>query len=145
MDHLVQFAVHAHLEAGGDEVLPGGDHVQPVGVDVGQQGGGRGVGPDLQVGVPRELVNVEVVGVLVGDQDGLRAVQRLLLAERAGVDHERPVALLQPDEGVGVLEDPHAGSLGTYRTSGRWSRRRTGRSPSGAAGDGGSLAPAFRR
>ncbi|GAA5023729.1 hypothetical protein GCM10023317_68940 [Actinopolymorpha pittospori] len=57
--------------------------------------------------MPVELVRVEVVGVLVGDQYRLGAVQGLLLAERAGIDHERPVVLLQPDQGMGELHDAH--------------------------------------
>jgi hypothetical protein len=50
-----------------------------------------------------ELVDIDVVGVLVGDEHRRGPDQRLALGVGAGVDHEHPVAVLEPDAGMAVL------------------------------------------
>ena len=72
-------------------------------------------GPDLggRVGLqgrPQPLL-VEVVGVLVRDEDRVRADRGVLLAEAAGVDDERAPVLLQADAGVRLLRELHGSIL----------------------------------
>ena len=104
VDHGVQLAVDLDVEAGGGERVAVAD-----GVHAAREGGGEllrdaAQGPELggRVGLqggPQPAL-VEVVGVLVGDQDGVRAERRVRLAEAARVDDERPPVLLQTDAGV---------------------------------------------
>ena len=54
------------------------------------------------------LVDVDVVGMLVRDEDAVGAVEgRVDLAEHAGVDDERAVAVVEADAGVGELRQLH--------------------------------------
>ena len=48
-----------------------------------------------------------VVGVLVGDQHGVRAVDGLGVGEDAGVEDDRGAVVLDADTGMAELRDPH--------------------------------------
>jgi hypothetical protein len=96
---------HAHVEA-----RPGLDHGHPLG-EVGralpQLRCDRLDRVDRRVG-GRQVVGVEVVRVLVGDEHRRGAVNGLGIGEDPGVDdHHRPV-VLQSHTGVAELRDPHA-------------------------------------
>src|SRR5687768_6099667 len=78
------------------------------------------------------MVGEVVVGVLVRDHHGVRAVDGLGLGEAAGVDDEGVAVVLDADAGVAELRDAHAPSLGgsssaatplptTIRPCSRWS------------------------
>jgi hypothetical protein len=89
------------------------DHVQPFGEAV-ELRGHRPVRPDLERGVGLqgrpEPVGSEVVGVLVGDEDGARTVEGARIGEHAGVDDQPTVPLAQDDAGVAVLDQLHGSS-----------------------------------
>ena len=105
VDDGVQLAVHLDVEAGGGEGVALADGVHPAGEGGGRAARRRCQRPDLgrRVGFharPQPAL-VEVVRVLMGDQDRVRADRRVLLAEHTGVDDERLPVLLQPDTGMG--------------------------------------------
>jgi hypothetical protein len=54
------------------------------------------------------VVGVHVVGVLVGDQDGVRAVECGGVGEHPRVDDDDTAVSLDPHAGVPELRDPHA-------------------------------------
>ena len=63
--------------------------------------------------VRAQVVGQVVVGVLVGDQHRVRAVDGLGIGEHPGVDDDHRAVVLDPDAGMPELRDPHAASLGT--------------------------------
>ena len=115
VDHGVQFAVDLDVEAGGGERVAVADGVHAA-RERGRELLGDGLQrPDLRgrVGVqgrPQPLL-AEVVGVLVRDEDRVRAEGGVLLAEGAGVEDERAAVLLQTDTGVRLLRELHGSIL----------------------------------
>ena len=72
-----------------------------------QQALDRGDRPDRHVGAA-EVVGMDVVGVLVGDQDGVRTVQRTGVGEHPGSSDDDAAVGLDPHAGMAELGDPHA-------------------------------------
>jgi hypothetical protein len=110
VDLGVQLPVHVHLEAGDRLGVPVAHHVHPPGQPA-QLGGHRPVRPHLERGVGlqsrAEPVGSEMVGVLVRDEDGARAVEGARIGEHPRVDDQPAVPLAQDDAGVAVLDQLH--------------------------------------
>ena len=102
------------LADGGDrdarvERLPRRDPAYALG-EVGRLGGehvGHGVGrPDVRVGAA-QVVGGPVVGMLVGDEHGGRAVGGAGVGEDARIDDDDHTVVLDPHARVPELRDPH--------------------------------------
>src|SRR5690606_5448717 len=101
----VPLAEHVHPEPSRLEVVAVPYHAD-LQRQVGQLGGDGLARPHLQVGGGGgEPVDVQVVGVLVGDEHRVGAVEHRVTGERAGVDDEDLPVLLQPYAGVPVLRE----------------------------------------
>ena len=117
VDHRVLVAEGLDREAGGLErlVRPDRRHLVPELAErpsprpVARTSCRRGVVAQ-RLGDP---LTVEVVGVLVGDQDGVRAVQRRIeVGEHARVDHQRAIAVVEADARVPELGQLHRAGSG---------------------------------
>jgi len=76
-----------------------------------QQVGYRPVGPDPQIGCGlrrrAQLVWDDVVDVLMGDQNGIGAVECIWRRERPWIDHQCDARLLESHTSVAQLAQPH--------------------------------------
>src|ERR1022692_963033 len=110
MDRSVILAVDVHVEARGSERVPMTHGVHP-GAEVSELRGYRRAGPQLEPGVALQRCphdpGVEVVGMLVRDQDGVRSGQRILAAPYTWIEHDRLAVAFQPDAGMPELRHPH--------------------------------------
>ena len=121
MDQRVLAAVRRDGEPAGVELLAGLDRADLL-AELGRQpvrDRTRCEQRQPRVGLQRgaDLVRVDVIGVLVRDQDRAGAVECLLdLAERAGIDDQAAVTVVEPDARVRELGQLHQMSRSSSTT-----------------------------
>ncbi len=108
MDDRVQVADRAHRQTG-VELLPrrhDGEPLREVGRVDADQLGHRQDGEHRRLR-GTQMVDLVVVGVLVGDEHRGCSLDRLRLGPAAGVDDQRHAVVLNPDARVPAFCDPH--------------------------------------